>query len=64
MRRNLGDGLSSDNEDGDGDDDDATVEDDLSVQIEVFGSPELDDEAAAALLPAPFSRTAKVRILF
>ena len=64
--RNLGDGLSSDDDDGrDGCYGDGTVtaEEDLSVQMEVFGSPEVGDEAAAAsVLPAPFSRTARVGI--
>ena len=60
MRRNLGDGLSSNDED------DYEAEEDASVQIEFFGSPEVDDEGAAAaavssLLPAPFSRTGRVR---
>ena len=65
IRRNLGDGLSS-NDDEDEDYDDVTVtaaEEDASVQIDVFGSPEVDDEAAAvsSLIPAPFSRTGRVR---
>ena len=67
--RNLGDGLSSDDDDvgrdgcyGDGT---VTAEEDLSVQMEVFGSPEVGDEAAAAsVLPAPFSRTARVGLAF
>ena len=66
MRRNLGDGLSSNDED-DGEDE-VTVtaaDEDGSVQIDFFGSPEVDDEAAAAavssLLPAQFSRTGRVR---
>ena len=62
MRRNLGDGCLSSN-----DEDDVTVTAELedSVQIEVFGSPEVNDESAAAAvpsLPPPFSRTGRVRI--
>ena len=68
--RNLGDGLSSDDDDDDGGrdgcygDGTVTAEEDLSsVQMEVFGSPEVgDDAAAASVLPAPFSRTARVGI--
>ena len=67
--RNLGDGLSSDDDDDGGrdgcyGDGTVTAEEDLSsVQMEVFGSPEVGDEAAAAsVLPAPFSRTARVGI--
>ena len=57
-------GNLDDEDDEDEDYDDVTVtaaEEDASVQIDVFGSPEVDDEAAVSILPTSFPRTGRVR---
>ena len=64
----MGDGVSS-NDDYDDDDggggEDVTAEEDLSVQIDVFGSPEVDgddsNDEVDSLLSGPFPRTLRVR---